>query len=133
MKAAALVVALLLVPCVAQAQVYTTSNRLVWGAPINAMDVADAQQAVYKLYVDGKAWGDLTPVTCRTPDPGDNVATCETPLSQALVPVVNKRKVSLSLTVRDPEPGSAEVGPGPALVIKRPFQIATSAVTIAPP
>lgn len=133
MKAAALVLALVLVPCVAQAQVYTTSNRLVWGAPINAMDVADAQQAVYKLYVDGKPWGDLVGHTCRSPEPTDTVATCDIPLPLALVAVVNKRKVSLSLTVRDPEPGSAEIGPGPALVIKRPFQITMSAVTIAPP
>ena len=123
--------ALLTLSAAAQAQVYTTSYKMLWSAPSNAMDVADAQQAIYKLYVDGKPWGDLSPVTCRLPDPGDTVATCEIRLTDALLAVVNKRKTALSLTVRDPEPDAVEIGPGPALVLKRPFVIA-KAVTIAP-
>lgn len=111
---------LVLLPSLALAQTYTTSSKFEWSAPSNAMDIADAQQFVYKLYVDGKPNADLVGHACIAPIPGDSVATCSVNVPAALLPTVNKRKVSLNLTARDPEPGSPETGLSPTLRIVRP-------------
>lgn len=124
MRSLLLVVAMAVSVSAAEAQTYTVNDSLVWSAPANAMDVADAQQAVYRLYVDGQPREDIAGHICTAPEPGDTVATCAAKLTEAQFPLVNKRKVTIALTVRDPEPGAPEIGPGPALVLARPFVLA---------
>jgi hypothetical protein len=104
--------ALLLLPTLASAQIYTTASTWEWSAPANLLDVADAQAATYKLYFDATATGPaitLTNVTCGPPKPGHLVATCRATLTPAMVTEVNRRRVVAVLTAT--VPGTAESAP----------------------
>lgn len=122
MKAIAIVVALLALTAVgAQAQTYTTASTIRWDAPSNAMDAADAASFTYRLYINSTTvFTALTGVVCGPPVAPDVVFSCQAPVLAQMLPGLNKRKMSTTLTAEDTStPVSGESAMSNVFIVNR--------------